>query len=232
RASQPTVENHMHTRFERTGPLTELGSYPQWAQDMVADCEQAKQGILGHEVWARMSEARLDPASTRNFMVGVWPVIERFPAYMAHNLLKTRYGRSPGDNLARRWPRGARRRAAAATWRQASWPPITPWREPPANGRSGSLKAPPTRKACRRRDAPGACVGFNFTRPMTILILGRRWRSSAPWSARRRGQTRSVIWANACAAVTRACASPWIIASRGRAGWMCGQGPQPDSTGL
>jgi len=93
----------MHTRFERTGPLTKLGSYPQWAQDMVADCEQAKQGILGHEVWARMSEARLDPASTRNFMVGVWPVIERFPAYMAHNLLKTRYGRSPGDNLARRW---------------------------------------------------------------------------------------------------------------------------------
>ena len=93
----------MHTRFERTGSLTELSSYPQWAQDMVADCEQAKQGILGHELWVRMGEARLDPASTRNFMVGVWPVIERFPAYMAHNLLKTRYGRSQGDNLARRW---------------------------------------------------------------------------------------------------------------------------------
>jgi pyrroloquinoline quinone (PQQ) biosynthesis protein C len=30
-------------------------------------------------------------------------VIERFPAYMARSLLKTRYGRSPGDNLARRW---------------------------------------------------------------------------------------------------------------------------------
>ncbi len=93
----------MHTRFERTGALTELGSYPQWAQDMVADCEQAKQEVIGHELWARMSEARLDAASTRNFMVGVWPVIERFPAYMAHNLLKTRYGRSAGDNLARRW---------------------------------------------------------------------------------------------------------------------------------
>ena len=32
----------MNTRFERTGPLTELTSYPQWAQDMVADCEAAK----------------------------------------------------------------------------------------------------------------------------------------------------------------------------------------------
>ena len=93
----------MNTHFERTGALTELASYPQWAQDMVADCEQAKQGVLRHELWAQMSEARLDQATTRNFMVGVWPVIERFPAYMAYNLLKTRYGRSPGDNLARRW---------------------------------------------------------------------------------------------------------------------------------
>lgn len=93
----------MYTHFERTGALTELGSYPQWAQDMVADCEQAKQSVLSHELWAQMSEARLDQPSTRNFMVGVWPVIERFPAYMAFSLLKTRYGRSPGDNLARRW---------------------------------------------------------------------------------------------------------------------------------
>ena len=36
-------------------------------------------------------------------MMGIWPVIERFPAYMALSLLKTRFGRSPGDNLARRW---------------------------------------------------------------------------------------------------------------------------------
>ena len=36
-------------------------------------------------------------------MVGIWPVIERFPAYMALNLLKTQYGRTQGDNLARRW---------------------------------------------------------------------------------------------------------------------------------
>ncbi|MFK2876620.1 TenA family transcriptional regulator [Rhodanobacter hydrolyticus] len=93
----------MNTRFERTGALTELSSYPYWAQDMVADCEKAKQGVVQHELWARMSEARLDRESTRNFMVGVWPVIERFPAYMAYNLLKTNYGRSPGDNLARRW---------------------------------------------------------------------------------------------------------------------------------
>jgi len=93
----------MNARFERTGPLTELTSYPQWAQDMVAACEGAKQGVLDHEVWRLMRAARLGREATYNFMVGVWPVIERFPGYMAHNLLKTQYGRSEGDNLARRW---------------------------------------------------------------------------------------------------------------------------------
>ena len=93
----------MNTRFERTGPLTELTSYPQWAQDMVADCESTKQSVLDHELWAMMSETTLDHVSTANFMMGVWPFIERFPGYMALNLLKTRYGRSPGDDMARRW---------------------------------------------------------------------------------------------------------------------------------
>ncbi len=38
-----------------------------------------------------------------HFMMGLWPFIERFPSFMALNLLKTRYGRSPGDDMARRW---------------------------------------------------------------------------------------------------------------------------------
>jgi pyrroloquinoline quinone (PQQ) biosynthesis protein C len=93
----------MNTHFERTGALTELSSYPQWAQDMIHACEDAKQGVVGHDLWTVMCEGRLDAVSTRDFMVGIWPVIERFPAYMALNLLKTQYGRSPGENMARRW---------------------------------------------------------------------------------------------------------------------------------
>jgi pyrroloquinoline quinone (PQQ) biosynthesis protein C len=93
----------MNMHFERTGPLTELTSYPQWAQDMVADCESTKQSVVQHELWAMMSNGTLDHAGVVNFMTGIWPVIERFPAYMAQSLLKTRYGRSEGDNLARRW---------------------------------------------------------------------------------------------------------------------------------
>jgi len=93
----------MNARFERTGPLTELTSYPQWAQDMVAACEATKRGVVDHELFSLMREAKLSAESTRHFMVGIWPVIERFPAYMAHSLLKTQYGRSHGENLARRW---------------------------------------------------------------------------------------------------------------------------------
>ncbi|HET6806202.1 MAG TPA: iron-containing redox enzyme family protein [Frateuria sp.] len=93
----------MDNRFERTGPLTELSSYPQWAQDMVGACEETRQSVIRHELWDLMREVRLGRQGTRDFMAGIWPLIERFPAYMAYNLLKTRYGRSPGDNLARRW---------------------------------------------------------------------------------------------------------------------------------
>jgi pyrroloquinoline quinone (PQQ) biosynthesis protein C len=93
----------MHAHFERTGPLTHLSSYPHWTQDLVTACEPVKQSVVQHELWTLMRENRLDAVGTRDFMVGVWPVIERFPGYMALNLLKTRYGRSVGENMARRW---------------------------------------------------------------------------------------------------------------------------------
>lgn len=93
----------MNTRFERTGPLAELTSYPEWAQNMVAECEGTRQSLAQHEFREMMTEGNLSHDGTAAFMKGIWPVIERFPAYMASSLLKTRYGRSEGDNLARRW---------------------------------------------------------------------------------------------------------------------------------
>lgn len=93
----------MNIPFERTGPLAELTSYPQWAQKMVAECASTKQRVLDHDIWKMMMALQLDQESTNNFMRGLWPFIERFPGFMALNLLKTRYGRSPGDDKARRW---------------------------------------------------------------------------------------------------------------------------------
>ncbi|HEX7369470.1 MAG TPA: iron-containing redox enzyme family protein [Rhodanobacteraceae bacterium] len=93
----------MNVRFERKGPLTEIGSYPQWAQDMVGECDSAKRAVVDHEMWSKMCRRELQPDEHARFMVGLWPVIEGFPGYMARSLMKTRYGRSEGDNLARRW---------------------------------------------------------------------------------------------------------------------------------
>jgi pyrroloquinoline quinone (PQQ) biosynthesis protein C len=93
----------MNLRFERRGPLMELTSYPQWAQDMVAKCATARRAVVDHELWSRMCAGKLSPSERTRFMAGLWPVIEGFPGFMARSLVKTRYGRSAGDNLARRW---------------------------------------------------------------------------------------------------------------------------------
>jgi pyrroloquinoline quinone (PQQ) biosynthesis protein C len=93
----------MNSRFERSGPIDQLSSYPVWAQEMVDACEKAKREVVEHELFTLMRDARLGTESTTTFMAGIWPVIERFPGYMASSLLKTRYGRSEGDNMARRW---------------------------------------------------------------------------------------------------------------------------------
>jgi len=93
----------MSLHFERRGPLTELSSYPQWAQDMVDACETTKREIVDHDIWPAMCSLAMTPEQTSTFMVGLWPVIEGFPGYMARSLLKTRYGRSAGDDMGRRW---------------------------------------------------------------------------------------------------------------------------------
>lgn len=96
-------EKEMNQSFELAGPLTSLSSYPSWMQDIVAECAAGKEKCVTHELFQLMRVAELDQNSTANFLIGIWPVIERFPGYMALSLLKTRFGRSPADDLARRW---------------------------------------------------------------------------------------------------------------------------------
>ncbi|MFM9434534.1 pyrroloquinoline quinone (PQQ) biosynthesis protein C [Janthinobacterium sp. CG_23.3] len=93
----------MYEQFQRSGPLMDLNSYPAWAQDMVLATAPAKSKVVAHELFARMREASLPAQATYNFLVGGWPVIEQFPQYMAVNLCKIQYGRSAGENMARRY---------------------------------------------------------------------------------------------------------------------------------
>lgn len=89
--------------FIRTGPLMELSSYPDWAQDMMLSAEGSKQRAVKHELFSMMREAMLPPKVAYQFFVGGWPVIEQFPQYMAVNLCKVKYGRSTAENMARKY---------------------------------------------------------------------------------------------------------------------------------
>ncbi|PWF47613.1 TenA family transcriptional regulator [Massilia glaciei] len=93
----------MVEEFTRTGPYMELGSYPVWAQEMMHSTVKAKHKVVDHELFAMMKEAALPEPETNKFLVGGWPVIEQFPQFMAVNLCKVQYGRSRGEDMARKY---------------------------------------------------------------------------------------------------------------------------------
>ena len=93
----------MSNAFDRTGPLMEAQSYPQWAQQLIRDCSESKHRVVGHEIYKRMRDNTLGSMAMRMYLIGGWPVVEQFSLYMGHNLGKTRYGHHPGEDMARRW---------------------------------------------------------------------------------------------------------------------------------
>lgn len=93
----------MNRGFKRVGPLMEIGSYPVWVQDLVAEMDGLRAGVTNHRVFHDMREATIREKELRTFLVNGWQVVVQFPQYMASNLLKIRYGRSPGEDMARRY---------------------------------------------------------------------------------------------------------------------------------
>src|SRR5690606_4964195 len=89
--------------FVRIGPLMDLASYPRWLQDIVATCSDAKQAVVGHEIFRQMHEGVLPAAAMQRFLASFWPVIEQFPQYMAMNLLKVQYELGTAHALARKY---------------------------------------------------------------------------------------------------------------------------------
>jgi pyrroloquinoline quinone (PQQ) biosynthesis protein C len=89
--------------FVRTGPLMALNSYPEWAQEMIDSSLGAKRKVTHHELFDVMKDVERAGPVTRNFFVAGWPLIEQFPKYMATNLCKIKYGRSRGENMARKY---------------------------------------------------------------------------------------------------------------------------------
>ena len=91
----------MDSLFVRTGPLTDLNSYPDWLREVVHQCAAARHEAVNHRLFRSMADGTLPPAVMWRFLTGLWPVIEQFPQYMAMNLLKVRYDAGPGHAMAR-----------------------------------------------------------------------------------------------------------------------------------
>ncbi len=93
----------MERPFVRTGPLMALSSYPQWLQEIISECDDARRTVVTHEIFQQMQAGVLSPSAMRCFLASFWPVIEQFPQYMALNLLKVQYGLGAGHAMARKY---------------------------------------------------------------------------------------------------------------------------------
>lgn len=93
----------MESQFVRTGPLMELASYPQWLQEIIDACSDARRAVVAHEMFQQMHAGALPAVAMRRFLGSFWPVIEQFPQYMAMNLLKVQYQLGAGHAMARKY---------------------------------------------------------------------------------------------------------------------------------
>ena len=77
--------------------------YPQWLQDVILTTNRLAQKVGQHEAWQRFSDGTIPEAKHHALLTGFWPLIERFPQFLALNLLKCSYGTNDALNKARGW---------------------------------------------------------------------------------------------------------------------------------
>jgi len=80
-----------------------LDVYPRWLQDLIHESTERRLRVANHELWRQMADATIAPQAHRNLVVGFWPLVERFPQFLALNILKTSVCNDPGLNGARSW---------------------------------------------------------------------------------------------------------------------------------
>jgi pyrroloquinoline quinone (PQQ) biosynthesis protein C len=99
-------------------PLLErIARYPQWARDLLLESQRSRDAVVAHDTWRLMREGEAGRRLHQIMLIGFWPLIERFPSFLALNLLKTSHGRDVGINAARSWlARNLRTEAHHAAW--------------------------------------------------------------------------------------------------------------------
>ena len=79
------------------------GRYPQWIQDMVEETDKGAQAVANHEAWKQFCDGTIPRRKHHALLMGFWPLIERFPQFLALNLLKCSYGANKALSSARGW---------------------------------------------------------------------------------------------------------------------------------
>src|SRR5262245_58820067 len=95
--SNPSEETRIAIHEER------LANYPQWVHDIFAETASLRGQVSEHPVLRSMYDGSIAEQRHRATIIGYWSLVERFPHFMAMNLLKTRHGRDRGINMARAW---------------------------------------------------------------------------------------------------------------------------------
>jgi len=80
-----------------------LSGYPSWIRNVITETEPAKVRVRDHLALGKMANGTISAVEHRNLLIGFWSLIEKFPHFMALNLLKTSYGYNRGINSARAW---------------------------------------------------------------------------------------------------------------------------------
>lgn len=83
--------------------IPEIEKYPQWLQDVVGETNEAAQAVGHHEAWYQFSDGTIPESKHHALLIGFWPLIERFPQFLALNLLKCSYGNNSILNSTRHW---------------------------------------------------------------------------------------------------------------------------------
>ncbi|MCA9422940.1 MAG: iron-containing redox enzyme family protein [Nitrospira sp.] len=77
--------------------------FPLWLAQVVEDTKPKARAIAQHEAWKQFSAGTISEGKHHLLLSGFWPLIERFPQFLALNLLKCSYGSHSGVNAARGW---------------------------------------------------------------------------------------------------------------------------------
>ena len=77
--------------------------FPSWLKEVVEDTRPKAQAVAEHEAWKRFADGTISQSRHHTLLSGFWPLIERFPQFLALNLLKCSYGSNSNLNAARGW---------------------------------------------------------------------------------------------------------------------------------